>query len=127
MKKMNIKVFSFSLCVIGLLLVSVTAMAQFGSTSMMMATAPTASFQSTSTMSGSGSAYSSNPSLNDDGTAAYNSASYAPARAISGPNRIAPVTPEGDPTPVGDEILPLLLMALVAGAVIVTKKRLIKL
>lgn len=88
---------------------------------------PSSEFQSTSSMVGSGSSYASNPSLNADGTAAYNSPSYAPQRAISGPNRIAPVTPEGDPTPIGDEILPLLLMALVAGAVIVTKKRLIKL
>ena len=88
-----------------------------------LANQPSSEFQSTSSMVGSGSSYASNPSLNADGTAAYNSPSYAPQRAISGPNRIAPVTPEGDPTPVGDALIPLLLLALFYGLhKMITKK-----
>ena len=75
-------------------------------------------FQSTGTMQGSGSVYASNPSLNSDGTATYNEPSYAPSRVghtISGPHYIPPVTPSGDPTPIGGEWLPLMLMVGVYG------------
>ena len=64
-----------------LLVISFTAMAQiFGATQgeeqpAFGASAPSASFQSTSIMSGSGSEYSANPTLNADGTAAYSSGS----------------------------------------------------
>ena len=85
--------------------------------------APSASFQSTSTMSGSGSAYSAAPSLNGDGTAAYNGASAS----SSGPRRAKmegegggmgaidpddPNAPQGLETPLGDALLPLLFMSL---------------
>ena len=75
--------------------------------------APTTVFQSTSTLTGSGSALSATPMLNADGTVS----------APSGPRR-DPVTPpnpdagedekEGDDgnTPIGDAVLPLLLLAL---------------
>ena len=78
-------------------------------------------FQSTSTMSGSGSSYSSNPSLNSDGTA-----SYTPAQA---PGRPGHIRRDGDPfggetigdvtnpnepgTPIGDVFWPLMLLACV--------------
>ena len=70
-------------------------------------------FQSTSTLQGSGSAYSANPALNADGTA-YNptessTPAQAPAQAPSGPRRINPIAA---PTPIGDPVLPLMLMAL---------------
>lgn len=70
-------------------------------------------FQSTSTLQGSGSSYSANPSLNADGTA-YNPAesstpAQSPAQAPSGPRRINPIAA---PTPLGDAVLPLMLMAL---------------
>ena len=78
------------------------------------ASAPSAAFQSTSTMSGSGSTYSANPELNTDGTATYEGASNAPAKS---PKRPGGVRKEGDdwehpliPTPLGDAVLPLMLL-----------------
>ena len=82
---------------------------------------PNAAFQSTSTMTGSGSSYSANPTLNSDGTAAYSNASYSTS-SKSGPRR---AKMEGDDewgtnqehkdvdegSPLGDAVLPLLLMA----------------
>ena len=78
---------------------------------------PNSSFQSTSTMKGSGSAYSSNPTLNENGTAN----SPAPSAAPSGPNRAKkdlglPGMPNTDGiqgnVPLGDALVPLMLMAL---------------
>ena len=74
-----------------------------------LASAPTIRFQSTSSMQGSGSAYASNPTINSDGTA-YTASTYA--AAPSGPRRIAPPTPSGNPTPVGDAVWPLLFLGL---------------
>ena len=90
------------------------------------ATAPNAQIQSTSTFSGSGSAYSSNPTLNSDGTAAYNGASYSPANA--GRRRIGnfgtPADTERDEeSPVGDAVLPLLLMAFAFGGAVYLRRR----
>ncbi len=93
------------------------------------ATAPNAQIQSTSTFTGSGSSYSSNPTLNSDGTAAYNGAS-SPAR-ISGPRRNnyndlfdqGADTGQSDQSPVGDAVLPLLLMAFAFGGVIYLRRR----
>ena len=84
-------------------------------------------FQSTSTMSGSGSSYSSNPSLNSDGTASYEGASYTPAQAPGKPGghlrrdgdpfggeTIGDVTNPNEPgTPIGDVFWPLALLACV--------------
>ena len=83
-------------------------------------------FQSTSTMSGSGSSYSSNPGLNSDGTASYEGASYTPAQA---PGRPGHIRRDGDNpfggetiggtdnpmepgTPIGDVFWPLALLSL---------------
>lgn len=74
------------------------------------ASAPSAAFQSTSSMSGSGSTYSANPELNADGTAAYEGANYSPAKAPGGPLR--DISNPTKPTPIGDAVLPLLLMSL---------------
>lgn len=77
-------------------------------------------FQSTSTMQSSGSVYSSNPSLNSDGTA------YSPASERLGGPRKAPTPVSTDEyweanksqlgsglnPPLGDAVLPLMLMAL---------------
>jgi len=82
---------------------------------------PQATFRSTSTMIGSGSSYAAQPALNADGTAAYG-ASESSTPAAPGPRKIVPVTPEGDPTPVGDALLPLLLMAM-AYAVITLRRK----
>ena len=82
---------------------------------------PNVTFQSTSTMSGSGSAYSSNPTLNDDGTAVYNSASRGPRRAKKDDTPSTPGTPGSPSTPgqgsqenqfpLGDAAFPLLFLA----------------
>ena len=74
-------------------------------------------FQSTSTMTGSGSTYAPNPSLNSTGTA--NAPSFG-GETPGGPNRAPdPISTtdderfdEGLNTPLGDAILPLMLMAL---------------
>ncbi len=81
---------------------------------------PNAAFQSTSTMMGSGSTYSANPTLNSDGTAAYDgaSASSGPRKAkkdgegIWGGGTVTNEDPNGPGTPLGDAVLPLLLCAL---------------
>lgn len=88
------------------------AMAQWSGTEHTTATAPTASFQSTSTMPSSGSTYSSTPQFGDDGTATYDDGGSAAAHAHGNPRRVGPPTPEGDPTPVGDGVWVMMLMAL---------------
>lgn len=87
--------------------------------------APQTSFQSTSTMVGTGSAYSSNPMLNSNGTAVYNGASYGPHKAKKdgyGDNPWGTGESEQSGTdhnmqdpgqPLGDAVLPLMLCALI--------------
>ena len=102
---------------------------EFGNTSQ-YAVAPQASFQSTSTMAGSGSAYTSNPTIGDDGTADYGGS--------SGPNRrkgkkdenpfgdqtIGDVGNPNEPgTPIGDAVLPLILMALAFCGVVYLRRK----
>ena len=122
MNMKSVKVIGYGLLVIGMLFVGISVMAQSFSSQDQLST----TFQSTSTMRGSGSSYSANPTLNSDGTA-----SYPPA---NGPRRAAmddpalPPTPninEGDNgnTPVGEPVLPLLLMAAAAAGVIYLRKR----
>ena len=72
-------------------------------------------FRSTGTMAGSGSAYSSTPMLNADGTAMYQGASSAPAQAPAhhGKVRNAGVFDDFDEDmPLGDAAWPLALMAM---------------
>ena len=91
-----------------------------------LAQQPSNDFQSTSTMTGSGSAYSATPSLNADGTATYNGASYSPAKAPGGPRKAGGITePKDDDEefPVGDAVWPMMLMALAFGGVIYLRKR----
>ena len=81
-------------------------------------------FQSTSTLTPSGSVYSPNPALNEDGTA-YNPAATT-TQTSSGPRKAKhedPVVPEGDPTPLGDAVLPLMLCALAFCGVIYLRRR----
>ena len=91
---------------------------------------PNAVFQSTSTMTGSGSTYSANPTLNTDGTASYNGGAAAP----SGPHRAKKEDPDPfgggtvaddpkDTSPLGDALLPLLLMALAFCGYVYLRKR----
>lgn len=87
--------------------------------------APQASFQSTSTMAGSGSAYSSNPTLGNDGTATYNGNQGSTSNP-RGAHKAPPINPRpGDPQlPIGDAVLPLLLMSLAfCGYIYLRRKR----
>lgn len=74
------------------------------------AQAPSATFQSTSTMPSSGSAYSSTPKPYTDGTT--EEADASPSGHPGKPKTVAPPTPEGDPTPIGDGMWVLMLLAL---------------
>ena len=79
----------------------------FGSSS-----APVTAFQSTSTMVGSGSAYSSSPMLTENGLATYSGAPSGPKRAPSTPGTPSPPG-QGEKEnqfPLGDGILPLMLL-----------------
>ena len=101
-----------------LLVISFTAMAQiFGATQgeeqpAFGASAPSATFQSTSIMSGSGSEYSANPTLNADGTAAYSSGSSESPKKIYKPIRRDPSNPiiDDHDNPLGDVVWPLMLL-----------------
>jgi len=106
----SIKVIGYGLWVIGMLLVSMPAMAQWGNDNQVGATAPSTSFQSTSSMSGSNSAYSSNPSIGDNGMASQpNAVQQAPsARGISGRHNLIE---NPDDNPIGDALWPLLMAA----------------
>ena len=90
----------------------------------MLAETPTAVFQSTSTLAGSGSAYSATPILAEDGTATYEGAG-GPRRAPSTPG--TPSTPgqgsQENQFPLGDAFIPLLLFALAYGAWILTRRK----
>ena len=89
------------------------AMAQLSTSATFTPTeSPAADFRSTSSMTTSGSTYSSAPMFNADCTATYAAASYESEGAPSGPRRVGPPNPSGDPTPLGDAALPLLLMAI---------------
>ena len=90
------------------------------------ATVQQSAFQSTSTMTPSGSAYSATPAaLNDDGTASYDGASApasAPGKRKLGPDPSSDIKPE-DQVPVGDAVLPLMLMAAAAAGVVALRRR----
>ena len=128
----NVKVKGYRLWVIGVLLVSTSVMAQAvdynpnkrvqnteyrsqTEYSVQSTSVPSVGFQSTSVIVGSGSGYSANPVLNEDGTASYDGA--------EGTNRIGkirrdPATPGtpftpgegGEQFPLGDAVLPLMLL-----------------
>ena len=81
-------------------------------------------FQSTSTMQGSGSTYSSTPALNEDGSAATPSEADASAKAPTGKRKIDVYVPTTDPNaPIGDAVLPLMLMAAAGAGIIALRRR----
>lgn len=92
---------------------SLPAMAQFSNNDPFAATAPTTTFHSTSTLTGSGSEYSSNPTISDNGSATQ---PYAAPRMI-GARRNDGIDPPDDEdedyieNPIGDALLPLMLLA----------------
>lgn len=103
------------------------------------ATAPTATFQSTSSLPTSGSVYTTTPALNADGT--VDEEAYGVGRKnVSGPRRVGGgASPGGEGggglndqssgdesengTPIGDAVLPLLLMSLAFCGVVYLRKR----
>ena len=109
----------YGIFVLGALVVSVPMSAQS-----FLADMPSAAFQSTSTMDGSGSAYTSNPSLDENGTANYPSAaSNVPPRNAKFGLPDAPTPEDSGNTPIGDAVVPLLLMALVYAFVRYNRKQ----
>ena len=104
----TMKNIAYTLFVVVSLFVSVEAIAQFNQQEM-----PVKSFQSTSTLAGSGSTYAANPTLNIDGSACvpYSSVSSA---SPSGPRR-APTPNDDDDDdllPIGDGTWILMLLAI---------------
>jgi hypothetical protein len=105
---------------------SLPAIAQWNNNDV-MATAPTTTFQSTSTLGSSNSAYSSNPSIGDNGTATIRTIGVRRNETPSG----NPGTPDEDEIdddekaewqPIGDAVWPLLLLALAYLIVRATRK-----
>ena len=123
--KKNIKVIGYILWVMVALLVSAPTMAQAE------AQQPNDNqFRSTSTMVGSGSNYSATPTINASGTA------NAPTFGGGGPRYAPkPINDDSDwedrkddigggiSTPVGDAVLPLMLMAVAFAGVIYLRRR----
>ena len=118
--KKNIKVMVYGLWMMVVLFVSTPLTAQNAQ-----------EWQSTSTMQGSGSAYSSQvTAVGATGVAVLGASSSAPANAPSRPHREqASGRNAGDPTtgsnqsPLGDAVLPLLLMAAGFGLYTAVRKR----
>ena len=104
-----------------IILITLPAAAQFATETQTM---PSASFRSTNTMVGSGSAYSSTPTISDEGTATCGTPAAAPRRAMmDNDDDITIYTPGqgGTQAPIGEPVIPLLLMAIAFAAVIRTK------
>lgn len=80
-------------------------------------------WQSTSTMRGAGSAYSSQVTAVGATSVEEMSSTTAMASEPGGPRRIGPTHGEDNPNPVGEPVLPLLLMAAAAAGVIYLRKR----
>jgi hypothetical protein len=85
--------------------------------------APIATFQSTSTMQGSGSTYSSNPMLNAEGQATYTTQESSPAYSPGGPRRINTPGAGGTQQPLGDALIPLLLMVMAYATYLLLRRR----
>ena len=119
----NVKVIGYGLWVIGLLLISMPTLARsFDSQEL----PNNVTFQSTSSMTPVGSVYSSNPTLNEDGTVYNPSQVASPAQAGGGPRKIGPAVDseldEKDKVPIGDGTW--IMMLLVGGyAAVITWKR----
>lgn len=88
----------------------------------MLAEAPAAAFQSTSTLAGSGSAYSATPMLAEDGTATYEGASRGPKRAPGTPSTPGQGSVDNQ-FPLGDGIIPLLIMLMAYATCIYIRRK----
>ena len=86
----------------------------------------TTNFQSTSTMQSSGSVYTPNPTIGSDGTASNPSATTETSTTSKpgGPRKIDIYTPETDPNaPVGDEMVPLLIISMLYVGYLLLRRR----
>ena len=83
---------------------------------------PSASFRSTSTMTTSGSTYASQPMLGVDGMATMGD-TYTSSQPAGGPRRIVTPGVGGIQQPIGDALLPLMLMALAYMVIRVRRKK----
>ena len=111
---------------VGILLMSLSMMAQTAQEQQSFgATMPSAAFHSTgSTMMNSGSTYSANPTLSADGMASYSGASYSPASMPSGPRRASAFDDlDAEDMPLGDALLPLMLMAFAFMGIIYLRRK----
>lgn len=120
MKMKNVKVIGFGLMVMGMLFVSMPVTAQnFG------AQQPNTVFQSTSTMTPTGSQYSSNPTLNSNGTAVAPTSGPYKAKKDGLVPPPPPTVDENDTgnQPLGDALIPLMLCACAYLIVRATRRR----
>lgn len=110
---------------VGILLMSLSMMAQTAQEQQpFSATMPSTSFRSTgSSMMSSGSSYSANPTLTADGMASYSGASYSPATKPCGPRKASAFDDPEEDMPLGDAVLPLLLMALLYAGITYLRTR----
>lgn len=88
----------------------------------MSTTVPSASFHSTSTMTASGSSYSSQPTIGSDGVATMGE-TYTSSQPASGPRRIVTPGAGGIQQPIGDALIPLLLMVMVYATSLLLRRR----
>ena len=88
----------------------------------MSTTVPSASFQSTSTMTASGSSYSSQPTIGSDGVATMGE-TYTSSQPASGPRRIVTPGNTGTQQPLGDALIPLLLMVMAYATYLLLRRR----
>jgi len=116
MMKIMIDMKKFMMIIMAVALMALPAMAQ--------------EWQSTSTLQGTGSAYA--PQVMEVGattvpTIATTTESYSPAKAPSGPRRgfIDPNNPgnQSNESPIGDAVLPLMLMAMLFAGVVYTRRK----
>jgi len=83
---------------------------------------PTTNFQSTSTMASTGSVYSSNPTIGSDGTATTTTTTRPPSRPRRDPGTTEPA--DDDPSqPVGDEMVPLLIISMLYVGYLLLRRR----
>ena len=87
-----------------------------------MSTVPSATFRSTSTMTASGSTYSSQPMLGANGMATMGE-TYTSSPAPGEPRRINTPGANGQQQPLGDAFIPLLLMVMAYAISILLRRR----
>jgi hypothetical protein len=88
----------------------------------MSTTVPFASFQSTSTMTTSGSTYASQPTIGSDGVATMGE-TYTSSQPAGGPRKINTPGGGGIQQPIGDALIPLLLMVMAYATYLLLRRR----